>query len=394
LELTPTPLGDLYTLPEDKESSRECFPIDLYLCKDCGYVHLRDVIDPDDIYPDYLYSTKTSTGLKQHFSAYAEEVFNVTKLSGDGLVVDIGSNDGTLLEVFKGYGCSVQGVDPAASVVPLALEKGVPTIVDYFNDAVADQIISERGQASIITANNVFANLDNLKSFVRSVYALLARDGAFIVEFAYLGDLMEGKIFDYIYHEHLSYFSINALESFMNQEGFRLVHLSHSGSKGGSYRAYFTKTESNMPDDQNLKLYRKQEAELKLDHTQSYTQLAESINENIRMTKQFLECVKGEGRRCVGYGASVTCTTLLYHFGIADYLECLIDDNSVKIGRLSPGYHLPVNGSDYLDKNPDVICVILAWRYADVIKSRNPHFISHGGCFVQPMPVFKVEGDN
>jgi len=383
LPLTPTPPGDLYLKPQDKEKNTICYPIDLCICRECGYVHLRDTLSASQIYPDYLYETTSSSGLTEHFTHYAKEVYHKLAPLQGGLVIDIGSNDGTLLKAFKTLGFSSLGIDPAYNATLKAQEHGIETIVDFFNQGTANRIANTHGKAKIITANNVFANIDDMDEFVNAAKSILSNDGVFIIEFAYLGDLIKYKIFDYIYHEHLSYFSIATLEKFFLKHELRLLHLSHTESKGGSFRAYFSGINNDHIQAESLEQERVKEQALQLENKQTYTQLDQFVLSNAKEVRNIIRSHKKNGGRCIGYGASVTSTTLLYHFGIGDQLDYLVDDNPAKIGTVSPGFHLPVHSSDKLNTDKPDLCIMLAWRYAKKIYMKN---ISSDTRFLVPMP--------
>jgi SAM-dependent methyltransferase len=387
--LKPTPPGDLYLDEDAKHKSLTVYPIDLYICSNCGYVHLRDVLSPSEIYPEYLYETTSSSGLVHHFSRYADEVKSKFANLKGKLALDIGSNDGTLLSFFKENGLKVLGVDPAENVANKAQKKGIDTIIDFFSFETARKIKARYGKASLVTANNVFANLDDIENFVEAIKEIISPDGIFIIEFAYLGDLVRNQIFDYIYHEHLSYFSLNSLEKFFSKHQLRLIHLNHSTSKGGSYRAYFSSISSHHPESPEVQEGREQEKLLKLTDSKIYTSLLQNVMFNAREVQTILRQARLEGKTCVGYGASVTSTTLLYQFDIACYFDYLVDDNPAKIGTFSPGYHIPVFGQEKLINEKPDLCIILAWRYAEQIISKLKKAECFNTKFVVPMP--KVE---
>lgn len=386
LPLTPTPPGDLYLKLKDSDKSKKCYPSDLYICRECGYVHLRDTLSASLIYPEYLYETTISSGLIEHFADYAKEVKLRLPTLKNGLAIDIGSNDGTLLAHLKKEGFKTLGVDPAQTAATRAQENGIETIIDFFNEDTAQKIKSNYGKAQIITANNMFANIDDLDGFITAVKSILSDDGVFIIEFAYLGDLIKNHIIDYIYHEHLSYFSIEVLEIFFAKHGMRMLHLTHSNSKGGSYRSYFCLNESEHIATEYLDVLREEESFLKLKSKKTYSDLDKLAKSNAVEVLEIILDHKAKGGTCVGYGASVTCTTLLYHFGIGDKLDYLVDDNPAKIGTVSPGYHLPVYSSDQLVSDKPSLCVILAWRYAHEIYNKNSSKKSGDTKFLLPMP--------
>lgn len=390
LQLTPTPPGDMYLKREDADKARTLLPLDLYMCEDCGYVHLLDILDPDAIYPDYIYTTATSPGLVEHFEQYSQHVLERLKLKKDSLVVDIGSNDGALLRSFKSSGLRVVGIEPAVTIAQQATTDGIPTICGYFDELAARTIQTEYGKASLVTANNVFANIDDVEGFVENVKAILAPDGVFVIEFAYLGDLIQKKIFDYIYHEHLSYFSVETLCRFFSARDMTVVAAEAVQTKGGSIRMYVQRKVDLPRLSEGVDPWIKKEAAERLRTVETYRKLQDDVNAAAMACRAALNKLKEQGHRIVGYGASVTCTTLIYHFGLAQYLDYLVDDNETKIGRICPGLSIDVRRSSELEQRTDVVVVILAWRFAEMIVTRNQALLERGGIFIVPMPTLKV----
>jgi SAM-dependent methyltransferase len=376
----------MYLPPALAHTATQCFPIDLCLCRACGYVHLRDVVDPDAIYRDYIYTTATSPGLTEHFEHYARHVAARLDLPAQSLVVDIGSNDGALLRGFAKLGMRCVGVEPATKIAAQATEQGIPTLCSYFTDAAASEILARHGSASLITANNVFANIDDLIGTVEAIDRLLSPGGYFIVEFAYLADLVRNRIVDYIYHEHLSYFSLEALSGFFERQSMSIVAAERVPTKGGSLRIYVQRKDDPHPFSESLENWVKDEENLGLRDPSTYQNLAEEVAAARAECRTILDGYKAKGLRIVGYGASITCTTLVYHFGLADYLDCMIDDNARKYGTLCPGLPLVVRPSSVLYEEKPGAAIILAWRFADIIAAKHKAFLSQGGVFVIPLP--------
>jgi SAM-dependent methyltransferase len=389
MQLAPTPPGDMYLPPEKASLAQQRFPIDLNLCRDCGYAGLLDIVDPAAIYPDYIYTTATSPGLVAHFGQYAERAAAVLSLQKQSLVVDIGSNDGALLSGFKRIGMRVAGVEPATKIAEQANAGGIPTVNRFFDGEAVARILRDHGPAQLVTANNVFANIDDAASVVEGVGKLLAPGGTFAVEFMYLGDLVKNRVFDYVYHEHLSYFSIDALRRFFARHGMTLAGADHVETKGGSVRVYVQRKEEARPLDTAMAKLLEAEAAQGLADPATYRALQSVADANGAKCRELLAKYRAEKRRIVGYGASITCTTLIYYFALEPYLDFLVDDNATKHGTLCPGTKLVVRPSSVLrDAPPDVI-VVLAWRFAGMILERSPRPAT-GGAFLLPMPEVKV----
>jgi hypothetical protein len=306
------------------------------------------------------------------------------------LVVDLGSNDGTLLRYFKQRGMSVLGVEPAAHIANQATADGVMSIDKFFSIEVAREIIQKYGYAKLITANNVFANIDNLNSWVNAVDELLADDGIFVFESYYLADLVQNMVFDFIYHEHLSSFSVRPLQALFNRSGLELVAVERVATKGGSLRYFIQRPGGPMVQDGTVEDMLEFEENIGLYRKETYVTYANKINLIKNQMKNFLAQAKSEGKSIAGFGASITGTTLIYHFEIGEYLDYLIDDNPAKQGRFSPGIHLPVFSSSILnERKPDYV-IVLAWRFAEIIINNNQDYVDSGGQFLIPIPEFKL----
>ena len=388
--LAPTPIGDAYVTADKLNISQPSYPIDLYMCRSCGLAQLIDVIDPDVLYGEYIYVTSSSTGLSEHFQGYADSVTNRCKLTPGSLVVDLGSNDGTLLRCFQKRGMTVVGVEPASHIAARATSMGIPSISKYFTPSLATEMVNEHGHARLVTANNVFANIDDLMSWVRAVDILLATDGIFVFESYYLADLLENTVFDFIYHEHLSSFSVRPMQALFQRVGLNLIAVERVTTKGGSLRYFVQRAGGPLSDNGTMANMLAFEDRIGLYRKETFVAYVDKIQGLKAQTLDFLISAKRDGKSIAGFGASITCTTLIYHFDIGKYLDYLVDDNPAKQDRFSPGIHLPVFPSSALsERKPDYI-IILAWRFADTIMKKNQGYLRHGGNFLIPVPEFKI----
>lgn len=391
LNLVPTPVGEGYITKIELNQKQEIFPVDLFLCKDCGHVQLLDIIDPSELYRHYIYKTSHSLGLVQHFDNYAESILKKIKPSKGKLIVDVGSNDGSLLKAFKKRGMTVIGVDPAVDIAKEATDAGVKTYPDFFTADVAKKIKNEHGPASIITANNAFANIDDLDEIISGVKELLAYDGVFIYETGYLFDVLQKVIFDNIYHEHLSYFSIKSSHNFFKNNGFELIDVDHVPTKGGSIRCTVQLKGGPRKVQQSVLDWLKIESDFSTHDLGTYDSFRKNIDTMSKNTHQLIKKLKMDGRKIVGYGASVTVTGILFNFHLdGKLIDFLVDDNPVRYGLYSPGMHIPVYSSDKIyEYNPDYI-VILAWQYAKPIIARHQKYLENGGNFIVFQPQLRV----
>ena len=369
---------------------RKLYPIDMFLCLDCGLAQLLDIISPDVLYSDYIYTTSSSSEMQEHFPKYAKKVVENIRPSPNALVVDIGSNDGTLLQEFKKYGLRVIGVEPATEIARIATEKGVKTFAGFFTPDLAFQIKQEYGPAGIITANNVFANVDDLFTLTEGIRSLMAPDGVFVFESFYLADVIENKVFDFIYHEHLSAFSVAPVQRFFQHRGMQLIDVQRIPTKGGSLRYTIQLAGGPRKISSSVASMLQFEESFGLYRPETFKAFLVEIDSLKTSTVACLKKVKSEGKMVAGYGASITGTTLIYHFGIGEYLDFLVDDNPAKQGRFSPGQHIPVYDSRVLyDRKPDYV-IILAWRYAEQILRKHKDFLKQGGKFIIPVPDFRI----
>lgn len=388
--LRPTPIGDAYVTPERVNVPQPSYPIDLHMCKQCGLAQILDVIDPEILYGEYIYITASSLGLAEHFRGYADNVIERLGLKPDSLVVDIGSNDGTLLKQFQARGMRVLGVEPATHIAAQATVSGIDTIDKFFAPDLARQMVAERGHAKLVTANNVFANIDDLTSWVDAINLLLATDGVFVFESYYLADLVENMVFDFIYHEHLSAFSVKPIQALFKRVNLELVAVQRVPTKGGSLRYFVQRSGGPLVNDGSVDAMLAMENSMGLYRKETFVAFADKVNNLKEKTRTYLAQAKSDGKKIAGFGASITGTTLIYHFEIGGYLDYLVDDNPAKQGRYSPGLHLPVLPSTALyERKPDCV-VILAWRYAEPFMKKNQAYLDNGGCFIIPVPEFKV----
>ena len=381
LPLKKSPLCDAYSRKKKKQNF---YNLNLCLCSKCGFVQIDTIVDPSKIYRDYIYVTTSSSGLKSHFRDYAQEVCSLLDLFDSKLTVDIGSNDGTLLEFFKKQGHKVLGIEPSGKAAEISSNSGIFTIPEFFDQTLAQSIEKNYGRAELITINNLFANVDDLSGFVNGIDLLLAEEGVLIIESSYLLDMIENMVFDFIYHEHLSYFSIQPLQLFFKRLNMRLIRVEHIKTKGGSLRYFFSRENSKWDEDSSVKIMLEKEIQTIADKD-IFVNFENRINLVGDQLVNFLK--KYKGKKIVGYGASATSTTLISHFGLNKYLSYLVDDNPDKIDTYSPGFNIPVFGSEKIkEEKPDVI-IILAWRYKDEIINK---LSNNSSVIAIPLPEFNV----
>jgi SAM-dependent methyltransferase len=392
LPIAATPIGDAYVTAAKKDEPQPQFSLELYLCTDCAHLQLLDVVDPELLFGEYTFVTASSGGLVDHFRRHAEEVVARTTLAPGGLVVEIGSNDGSLLRFYQDRGMRVLGVDPAREIARRATESGVETLPTFFNLAVAEKIRAERGAAALVEANNVYAHADDLAGITDGVAKLLAPDGVFVFEVSYLVDTLDKKLFDTVYHEHVSYHSVGPLVKFFKAHGLELFDIERIGTKGGSIRGYVQPAGGPKRIRPIVDELVELESRRQFDRVETFRHFAGELDGIRDRLHELLQTIRNENGRIAGFGASVTVTTLIYHLRLGDFLDYLVDDNPSKHGLYSPGLHLPVVSSQALYERKPAAVVVLAWQYAEPIMKKHAAYATEGRKFIVPLPEVRIVG--
>lgn len=388
-EFEPSALAESYLPRERAHEAAELFPLDLFLCHNCGHVQLLDVIDPVHLFANYVYTSDSSPGLANHFRAYATHVVRKLGLAPGAHVVDVGSNDGTLLRQLADCGLNVLGIDPARGIAHEATAAGVPTINSFLNEAAVDEVRRRIGHAQLVTANNVFAHNDDLSSMADAVCAMLADDGVFVFEVSNLLDTVQGLVFDFVYHEHLCYHSVKPIRAFLRRHGLELFDVERVASKGGSLRGYAQKLNGPRRVSQRVDDYVAMEQSAGLYDSRKYAQLYAQVEKLREQTVARLQRCRAAGLTVAGYGASATVTTLMHHFQIGNLIDFLVDDNPIRHGTVSPGFGVPVHAPAALYEEQADVLIILAWRFADAIVAKHLAYLREGGTILVPVPVFR-----
>lgn len=391
LSLGVQPPANAFLHVEDLDRPELAFPLDVWFCRECSLVQMRDIVSPELLFKNYVYVSSMSPAFMAHFASFAESVAGRFGLGASSLVMDIGSNDGILLRPFQERGIQVLGVDPAEKIAAAATADGIETIPAFFTKKVAEDIIGRHGHAAVVTANNVFAHINDLDEIVAGVKILLAPDGVFVTESAYLVDFLEQNLFDTVYHEHLSYFSVSSLRVLLERLGMKIIDVEHVGSHGGSLRVYAAPHESAHLVGESVERFIADERARGLATLGVYEDFGRRVAENKVLLTDLLKKLKADGKHIAGYGAPAKGNTLLNYFGIGvETLDYIVDDSTWKQGLFSPGMHIPVVSAEKLrDARPDYI-LILAWNFAGPIMKKLEGFSAAGGKFIVPVPAPKI----
>ena len=390
VELTPTPPANAFVPASALAEPQPVFPLTLYFCEDCHHLQLRDVVDPRHLFEHYVYVSGTSPVFVRHFEDYAARVIETLALQPGSLVVDIGSNDGTLLKAFAAHDMRVLGVDPALDIAARASAEGIPTIAEFFTPALAERIAAEHGHAALVTANNVFAHADDLAGIWGGVRRLVGESGVFVFEVSYLLDVVLKTLFDTVYHEHLAYHSVAPLRRFFAAAAGVLFRAERVSSHGGSLRG-FARPAGAGGEDGSVTALVALEREAGLHRAATFRDWSRRIDTLGSELRALLARLRSEGASVAGFGAPAKATTLMYHFGIdRDAVAFIVDDSPLKQGLYTPGLHVPVLSSAALEEHRPDYLLVLAWNFADAIIERQQSHVERGGRFIVPLPELKV----
>ncbi len=380
-------------LAEDEVGQKEPrYPLGVLVCEDCWLVQLTHVVPAEIMFKNYLYIPSTSATMLSHFQSFAKDVVKQFSLDKGDLVIDIGSNDGTLLGYFKDQEMRVLGIDPASNLAQVARLKGIDTIDSFFSAAVAKEVRPKYGKAKIITATNVVAHIDDIHSLCDGVAELLDDDGVFIMEFPYLLDLLDKNEFDTIYHEHLSYFSITPLVHLFKMHDMQIIDVKKMSVHGGSIRVYVTKKQSTRQVQSSVQEFLQNEKLKKIDKRVAYDDFARRVKVIKRDLVAFLKKLRGQGKRVVGYGAAAKGNVLLNYCDITtNLLDFVVDSISYKQGRYTPGTHIPIYPESRIEKEKPDYVLLLAWNFADEILKKQVSYREKGGQFIITIPYLRIE---
>jgi len=352
---------------------------------------LSDVIPAKLMFKNYLYIPSASKTRIEHFNELATTLKDKLNLNENDLAVDIGSNDGSLLEVYMQLGVKILGVDPSVNLAKVAELKGIPTVNDYFTRNTAQEIIKKYGKAKVITATNVFAHVDDIHEFVKGIEILLADYGAFVIEFPYLVDFIENCEFDTVYHEHLSYFGVRALVRLFEKTTLEIFSIQRMKLDGGSLRVFVRKRRKNSKSYPEVENLMKLELEKRLDTLAPYKTFAKNVRTKKNQFRRLLSELRKKKGKIVGYGAPAKGNTFLNYCKITNKdIWYIVDSTTYKQGLYLPGTHIPIYHENKLfSDTPDYI-VILAWNFAEEIIKKNAILRKKGVKFILPHQNFKV----
>ncbi len=392
VDLGMSPLCESYLKLDQLNQMEPFYPLHVYVCGHCFLVQLEEYVSPEHIFSEYAYFSSYSDTWLQHAKAYTDMIAERFQLNEQSQVVEIASNDGYLLQYFVEKGTPVLGIEPAANVAEAAIQKGVPTVVKFFGQMTAGELVAEGKGADLLIGNNVLAQVPDLNDFVEGMKILLKPGGVITMEFPHLMRLMEGNQFDTIYHEHFSYFSFMTVEKIFAAHGLTLFDVEELPTHGGSLRIYARHTEDTSKSvGQRMTKLRVREETAGFTGLEPYFSFAEKVKETKRNLLDFLIQVKREGKSIAGYGAPGKGNTLLNYCGIrSDFLDYTVDRNPYKQGKFLPGTHIPIFHPDKIEETKPGYLLILPWNLKEEIMRQMSYIRDWGGQFIVPIPEVKI----
>lgn len=383
------PMGDhppanMFVDPEDRDRPQPAFPLNTQSCLDCGLIQVADQI-PDGFFTHYLYVPSGARTMHTHFEGLARVL--VDKAGDQGLMIDIGCNDGLMLGFANRMGGRTLGIDPAANLSQTAADNGVQVHVAYFSEQTAREVRTEHGAAKVISTTNTLNHIGDLLAFMKGVDLLLADDGWFVVEVPWALDILKTNQFDNVYHEHLSEMSLLSLDRLAQRVGMAVVDVTHLPVHGGSMRVFMRKAAVAAEPSAEVRRMLKAETDEGMRDSASFAAFADRARQIGVDLKKLLADLKSQGASIAGYGAPAKGNTLLNFFDIgSETLDYLVDRNPLKQGMLSPGMLIPIHDPEVIaERKPDYM-LVLAWNFFDEIRVQLKDYEDTGGRFILPLP--------
>ena len=392
VDLGLSPLCETYPAAADFARGEVYYPLHVYLCERCFLVQLEEYESAEEIFSDYAYFSSYSDSWLKHCEHYCEKMRSRFGLNQNSFVVEVASNDGYLLQYFVRHQVPVLGIEPAANIAKVAVEKGIPTLVRFFGTDLAVELAAQGRQADLLLGNNVLAQVPDLNDFVAGLRVLLKPEGVLTLEFPHLLKLIELNEFDTIYHEHFSYFSLLTTVRILEAHGLRVFDVEELKSHGGSLRVYACRSDCFAhPPQTAVSKVLEDEQRAGLSSPEGYLRFAHQVRETKLALVEFLLHAAREGRSVVGYGAPGKSATLLHYCGIGkDLIQFTVDRSPYKQGRFLPGNHIPIFHPDRIrETKPDYV-VILPWNLKDEIMQQLQFIREWGGRFVVPIPNVEI----
>lgn len=392
LDLGQTALANRLPTEAQLAEPEPMYPLATVFCEKCSLVQITETVPPEILFRDYVYFSSFSDTMLEHSKRLAETIIARRSLTPAHRVVEMASNDGYLLQFFKQKGIETLGIEPARNIAKVAREKGIPTIDEFFSSELARRVAAEGKAADVFLGNNVLAHVAGLNDVAQGIREILKPGGMAIIEAPYLRDMIEKVEFDTIYHEHLCYFSLTALDHLFDQHELVIEDVERVPIHGGSLRVYIGRKEDTARGKRTLAML-EEERSIGLVNFDFHRDFADRVHKLGEELTRTLRDLKAQGKTICGYGAAAKGSTLLSVFGIGrDLLDFVADRSPHKQGKHTPGTHIPIVGPEALvERRPDY-ALLLAWNVADEVIRQQEEYRRGGGKFIIPVPTVRIVG--
>lgn len=388
LSLGRTPLANALLTEKQLGEPEATYPLELVFCSECALVQITKAVSPEKLFREYVYFSSFSETMLEHAEKLCMQLIGSKHLDARSLVLEVASNDGYLLQNYKRMGVPVLGIEPAANIAKVAEQRGVPTICDFFNDDLASRLFENGYKADVIHAHNVLAHVSDLNGFVRGLRRVLKEDGVVVIEVPYVYQMINHCEFDTVYHEHLSYYSLSALNELFTRNNLTIQSVDQLPIHGGSLRIYAGHEAKQDKSVTDLLADEQRRGVVDVDFYKGFGQRVEWLRDEL---VSLLYELKAHDRRIAAYGASAKGTTLLNYYGIGrETLDYVVDRSTVKQGLYTPGTHLKIYPPEKLLEDMPHYVLLLTWNFAGEIYEQQVEYRKRGGLFIVPVPSVRV----
>jgi len=385
-----SPVSDKYSEKKDSKPEDQLVPLDVYMCENCGHVQILHVINPDYLWDTYHFKTSRNPKLVNHYIKYVNEAILTAKHITSKFHLDIGSNDGTLIKLFKDRNFKSIGVDCAKNIAEEANLNGLETIIKYMNKDTANYILNKHGRVDIITANNVYAHIDDMHSLTESIKLILDKKGLFIFEVSYLQDVINKRLIGTIFHEHLSYHSVKPLALFFKKNKLEIIKINKNELQGGSIVCFVQHINGPYAIDESVKNIIEEENKENLSSLDTVKKLHQDLLLYKKEINEILDNLIKQGKIIAGFGSAISATTFLSYFDIAKKIDFIVDDNKDKHFKFTPKFRIEVLPTKFMYERKNDCVIIFAWEWSEKIIENHVKYLDGNRSFLKIFPHVKL----